>query len=332
MNHLQQKSHQAPSGVKYNYYTSAAQPSKPTILLCHGCPDSSALWTDLTRNHLVAHGFGVVVPDLIGYGLSDKPHDVKCYAMDRISTDLISILDAEDLTQVLTLGHDFGALVSSKLLTYHPERISGLITLGTTHVPPSRERFEFDKIREMQERVQGYCSGWYFPLFTSDTGYEVMDAHVDRMFTALHGGGERMKEVCCYPDAFEKWLKDGGSDGTETVLPYAASDEFRKQWIGRLERDGFRAPMLWYKAVVSSLTLQSDRNALEAGNLVVRAPYLFIAALKDPLAPAVAIEGLKAHGLLPDVTVKQVDASHWLMLEKPQEIGEAIVGWLMERF
>lgn len=331
MDHLEQKSHQAPSGVKYNYYTSAAQDSKPTILLCHGCPDSSDLWADLTRDYLVSNGFGVLVPDLIGYGLSDKPDDINLYALDSICKDIISILDAETLPKVITLGHDFGAFVSSKLITYHPDRISGLITLGTAHAPPSPEAFDFEKIRQMQEQYLGYCSGWYFPLFTSDKGYELMDAHVDRMFTALHGGGERMKQVCCYPNAFEDWLKDG-SDGTEAVLPYAESDEFRKQWIGRLERDGFRAPMLWYKGVVKSLTLQRDQQALEAGNHVVKVPYLFIAALKDPLAPAVAIEGLKAQGLLPDVTVREVQASHWLMLEKPQETGEAIVSWLKERY
>ncbi|USW53569.1 Putative alpha/beta hydrolase-1, epoxide hydrolase [Septoria linicola] len=328
---LQQKSHRAGSGVNYNYYIAATQNKKPTLLLFHGCPDSSSVWNGLIRDYLLPNGFGVLNPDLIGYGHSDKPDDIDLYAGDSICKDIVSILDAENLSKVIVLGHDFGAYLASKMVAYHPDRLLGLITLGTAHNPPSPEPFDFEKIRAMQEQYLGYCSGWYFPLFASDRGYELMDANVGRMFTALHGGGARMKQVCCYPNAFEDWLKDG-SGGKEAVMPYANTDEFRGEWTGRLKRDGFRAPMLWYKAVVESLTLAADQQALEAGNYMVKVPYLFVAALEDPLAPAVAVEGLKAQGLLPDVTVKQISASHWLMLEKARETGEAIISWLKDRF
>jgi soluble epoxide hydrolase/lipid-phosphate phosphatase len=35
---------------------------------------------------------------------------------------------------------------------------------------------------------------------------------------------------------------------------------------------------------------------------------------------------------LEDVKVNEIEAGHWCMLEKPQEVGEAIVAWLGDAF
>lgn len=61
-------------------------------------------------------------------------------------------------------------------------------------------------------------------------------------------------------------------------------------------------------------------------------PYLFVAALEESLAPAVAVDGLKTQGMLLDVTVKELKAGHRLILEIPEENGDAVVIGLKERF
>lgn len=100
----------------------------------------------------------------------------------------------------------------------------------------------------------------------------------------------------------------------------------------RMTRESFRAPLDWYKAVVQRLDKDAKGEALKAGNHVLKVPYLFIATLKDPLAPAAAVQGPIAQFMLPGVTLKEVDASHWCMLEKPIEVGEAVVYWVANKF
>lgn len=325
MDALKQKQFSVDVDLKYTYYTSQSRDNLPTLLLLHGCPDTASLWADLAATHLVPAGYGVIAPDLIGYGNTDKPAPLKPYSLAAICSQLLLILDQERLDKVIVVGHDFGAALASKMCSYHPERLMGLITLGTAFIPPSPYPFDFQQIKAMQEQYQGYCSIWYFPLFTSENGASTIDAHLERMFMLLHGGGQRMKDVLCVQRGIEQWL--AGTDDVE-VLPYAQESGFRESWISRLKKDGWSGPLNWYKATTANLTLDEDKAALAAGRHVVRVPYLFLGATQDPLAPVDAVQGLQAQGLLENMTVKEVEAGHWCMLEKPQEVGDAIVTWL----
>jgi soluble epoxide hydrolase / lipid-phosphate phosphatase len=331
MDGLRKISLEVRAGISYTYWIAQPKDQKPTLLLFHGCPDSATLWQDLIAKHLLPAGYGVVAPDLLGYGSSSKPTGVENYTMSAIAADVVKILENEHLDKVIVLGHDFGAFLASRMCSYHPNKVSGLVTLGTAYIPPSPYPFNFEQIRAMQEQWQGYCSMWYFPLFTSETGYQLLDEQVENMFTALHGGGDRMKGICCFEGAMEKWLKQPANKD-QPVLPYANSSNFRADWVDRLGRDGFRAPLDWYKAVVQSLDLELEKKVLEDGDHVVKAPYLFIAALNDPLSPKDAVQGPISQGMLPDVTLREVNGSHWCMLEKPQETGQLLVAWLHEKF
>ncbi|KAK4569790.1 hypothetical protein LTR86_002759 [Recurvomyces mirabilis] len=318
MNSLERKSLMVDGGLKYVYHTSGSRNNSPTILLFHGCPDTASLWSNLISTHLLSAGYGILAPDLLGYGETDKPTELQHYGIPSICRQVLTILDHEKQDKAIVLGHDFGAMLASKLCTYHPDRVAGLITLGTAFIPPSPYPFNFEQVKAIQEQYQGYCSSWYFPLFTSDHGAAMIDSHLEQMFTVLHGGGPRMKEVLCVKGGIEKWLEDASNTETK-VLPYAREPKFREAWISRLKRDGWTTPLMWYKAVVADLALEADKTALRSGWQKLKLPYLFVAANQDPLAPAAAAQGLQAMGLLSDMTVKEVESSHWCMLERPKE-------------
>jgi soluble epoxide hydrolase/lipid-phosphate phosphatase len=327
MDVLQRKEILVDADLVYTYYSSPPKDGLPTLLLLHGCPDTSSLWSDLISRHLLPAGYGVIAPDLIGYGASGKLDDFKRYSLAAICGHLRVVLISEQQEKVIVLGHDFGAALASKMYSYNPECVAGLITLGTAFVPPSPYPFDFQQIKAFQEQYQGYCSMWYFPLFTSEDGAAKIEAHLEQMFTVLHGGGKRMKDVLCVEGGIEAWLEDGVNAGAE-VLPYAQDAEFRKAWIDRLRKDGWTGPLNWYKSITGDVGIDDEKAAVEAGRNVLDIPYLFVGATQDPLAPTAAVHGLQAQGLLKDVTVKNVEAGHWCMLEKPGEVGSAIVTWL----
>src|SRR3982075_3880251 len=64
---------------------------RPVVLL-HGFPDSARLWRNQVPA-LAGAGFQVIVPDLRGYGRSDKPAEVEAYAMPLLAMDVLGILD-----------------------------------------------------------------------------------------------------------------------------------------------------------------------------------------------------------------------------------------------
>jgi pimeloyl-ACP methyl ester carboxylesterase len=61
------------NGVGIEYQVTGQ--GRPVVLL-HGFPDSGRLWRHQAAA-LAAAGFQVIVPDLRGYGLSDKPSEVE---------------------------------------------------------------------------------------------------------------------------------------------------------------------------------------------------------------------------------------------------------------
>jgi pimeloyl-ACP methyl ester carboxylesterase len=94
-------------GTTYGYVAvaSSAQ-NKPTFLLLHGYPSSSYDWRNQIKS-LSAAGFGVIVPDLLGYGDTDAPADVEAYRMKTMSRHMADLLNIEGVSRCIAIGHDW---------------------------------------------------------------------------------------------------------------------------------------------------------------------------------------------------------------------------------
>ena len=94
-------------GLNYRYYFSPATSSKPTLLFVHGFPSFSAHWINQIT-FFEKEGFGLVVPDMLGYGGSSIPQEPEAYVHALQAKDLIDILDVEQLgSNVIAIGHDW---------------------------------------------------------------------------------------------------------------------------------------------------------------------------------------------------------------------------------
>lgn len=95
-------------GFTYSYYASVrdVNSAKPTLLFLHGFPSTSYDWRRQVE-FFVPKGFPVIVPDLLGYGGTDKPIDAQFYKWGDMAGDVIDILDAEKVEKVIAIGHDW---------------------------------------------------------------------------------------------------------------------------------------------------------------------------------------------------------------------------------
>jgi len=108
------------------------QGSGPPVLLLHGFPDSSSLWRHQVPA-LVGAGFRVIVPDLRGFGLSDRPPRVDDYAIQTLFGDAVGILDAFGLARAHVVCHDWGAALGWGLAVFSPERVERFAALSVGH-------------------------------------------------------------------------------------------------------------------------------------------------------------------------------------------------------
>lgn len=93
-------------GLKYHYYSSPAVDEKPTLLFLHGFPSTSYDWRHQVP-FFKEKGYGLIVPDLLGYGGTDKPSDPASYKYSLMTADIVDILDAEKVDKVIPIGHDW---------------------------------------------------------------------------------------------------------------------------------------------------------------------------------------------------------------------------------
>ncbi len=106
----------------------------PTVLLLHGEPTWSYLYRHMVPV-LCEGGIRVVVPDLVGFGRSDKPTEQSDYTYARHVEWMRELLfDVLDLTDVHYFGQDWGSLIGLRLVGEHPERYAR-VAIGNAALP-----------------------------------------------------------------------------------------------------------------------------------------------------------------------------------------------------
>ena len=104
----------------------------PAVVALHGFPDSWRTW-DAATVALVEAGYRVIRLALRGYAPSDVPAN-GAYGIRHLAHDVVALIDALGVDQVVILGHDWGASVAYYLASLVPARITALVALA---VPPS---------------------------------------------------------------------------------------------------------------------------------------------------------------------------------------------------
>jgi pimeloyl-ACP methyl ester carboxylesterase len=85
------------------------EPDRPTVVLVHGYPDTSAVWQPVADR--LADRFHVVTYDVRGAGRSAAPPHVRDYGVGCLVEDLAAVVRATaDDRPVHVVGHDWGSI------------------------------------------------------------------------------------------------------------------------------------------------------------------------------------------------------------------------------
>jgi|APSaa5957512535_1039671.scaffolds.fasta_scaffold36721_2 pimeloyl-ACP methyl ester carboxylesterase len=97
--------------------------SKKTLVLLHGLGASAERWNTVIP--ILDEHFRVVVPDLIGFGFSDKP--LTDYTLDFFSNFLEKFFIASNVDHPVILGSSLGGQISAEYTSTHPQNVEKLI-------------------------------------------------------------------------------------------------------------------------------------------------------------------------------------------------------------
>jgi non-heme chloroperoxidase len=115
-----------PTGIRMRYLEQG-DPAGPAVILLHGLTDS---WFSFSR---ILPGLSPVhriyALDLRGHGDSDRPEDG--YTPRDMAEDVIGFMDVLGIERATLVGHSMGAFVAREAALAAPNRIAGLVLIGS---------------------------------------------------------------------------------------------------------------------------------------------------------------------------------------------------------
>lgn len=143
----------------------------PAVVLMHGWMGTSHTWRKLAP--LLQEERFVIVPDMRGYGGSDRPD--AGYDALTLSADIRGVLDHLGVERAHVVGHDMGALVAFVFAGSYPET-----TLSMTYLDEPLVGFNLDQFTVYREETYG--GYWHFGFNTAPGLAELLLAGNEQSF------------------------------------------------------------------------------------------------------------------------------------------------------
>ncbi|KAF8995114.1 Alpha/Beta hydrolase protein [Cyathus striatus] len=286
---------------------------KPSIVLLHGFPSSSLDW-DAQFTYFAKKGYGVIAPDLLGYGGTDKPLDIDAYRARGLTQDVVDVLDNEGIDTAVFIGHDCGILPLSRMINLYPEKIIASVFISFWYLPPDPD-FNAEKLNAAIESSFGY---WEF--FSSDEATDLIKENIDSFYSLVWPKDPAIWKTDLVPKGkFKEWLEN---NKLGQQYPYW-TDEKKKEHQARFLETGVTAPLRWYTGRVKTLQDNGDDAKIPMDRYKITHPTLFIATLQDYVClPEVGTAIMKSYA--DNLEIKEIDTSHWVMFEKPDDLNETL--------
>jgi pimeloyl-ACP methyl ester carboxylesterase len=272
----------------------------PAVVLCHGFPELAFSWRHQIPA-LIAAGYRVIAPDMRGFGRSSTPSEIEAYDVLTLCGDLCGLLDELDEQDAVFVGHDWGGSLVWQLAWIHPERVRAVAGLSVPFVP----RAPAAPIPIMRRHLgEDFYIVWFQQPGIAD---EALGRDVRRTLTTSRQWTAH-------------WAEE---DGASTRRPEWLSEDELEVYVSSFQRTGFTGGLNWYRNI--------DRNwelTAPYAERRIEQPAMFLTGELDPVRrfmPAEAMEGwvtdLREQIVVPD-------AGHWVQQQAPEQVNEALLGFL----
>ena len=263
------------------------------LLLLHGHPESHLIWHKVAPT--LAPDFSLVLPDLRGYGDSDRPAataDHSSYSKREMARDCVELMAQLGHRRFDVVAHDRGARVAARLAADHPDRVGRVMLMD---IAPTLDMYE----NTTRAFATAYWH-WFFLIQPAPTPETLIGTnprtYVEAVMGSRHAGLTPFP-----PEVLDRYVD--AMTGADRVLGMC---------------EDYRA--------AATIDLDHDRADREAGRRIT-APLRvlwgergIVGRLFDPLA--------LWRGVADDVTGRSVDCGHYLPEEAPDEIEREIRAFL----
>jgi pimeloyl-ACP methyl ester carboxylesterase len=260
----------------------------PLVLLLHGFPEFWYAWRNQIEP-LRAAGFRVVVPDLRGFNLSDKPKGAANYRMEVLVEDVRQLIAELGHEQAIIVGHDLGGLVGWHFAMRHPSATKRLVVMNCPH--PAHQRAMMTDARQLRK-------SWYILFF---------------QLPVLPRMGIERRDFAVLRRLFSR----------DTVRRDAYTQEDIERYVEAFRHGTAGAAVQWYRALLRTnpLALEHTLRPIDVPTQVIwgRRDSAVRFAYAEP--PAKWVWDVRL-----DVID---DASHWVQCDRPDTVNRLLLDVLL---
>lgn len=101
---------------------------KTVVTLFHGKNFNGAYWKT-TAQLLQSHGFGVLIPDQIGFGKSSKPTQYQ-YSFATLANNTRQLLSSLGIEKSIIVGHSMGGMLATRFALLYPDTSEKLVLIN----------------------------------------------------------------------------------------------------------------------------------------------------------------------------------------------------------
>jgi pimeloyl-ACP methyl ester carboxylesterase len=286
------------TGIAMNVALAGPEDAPPVIMI-HGFPESHRTWRDMVP--LLSDRLRLVMPDLRGFGDSDRPQDVADYATDTLVADIFALADSLAIDRFALVGHDWGGAIAWAAALRGNPRIEQLGIVNSPH-PLIFQKSLFEN--RAQRAASQYIRAFRNPGMEAGIAAMGFDTFFDKSF-AKHAD--------------------------LSSIPAVERQTYIDQW----SRPGALTAMLnWYRA--SQVTVPADGESpampswVERGLPRIHVPVRVIWGMEDKALLPIQLEGIGEVG--DDVEVFPLPGvGHFAPWEAPAKVAEALKPFLLAR-
>lgn len=260
----------------------------PAYVMMHGFPDNLHIY-DYVVPYLTKAGRRVVVFDFLGFGQSEKVVSGNYpYTFAQQVGDLVAVADALKLQKFIPVGHDAGGPIAVNYAIDHPDRIEWLCLMNCYYAESPTLR--------LPEIIEVFGNPWLKDLANTFLGTPEM----------------------------MNWLLSFQDSHFQAKMPPALQERFNGI-LRPIIRENFAAGAApAFRQMTSQVRDNVAYNTTRLPDVRKFAPKVsLIWGTEDPYLTPEAANAIAAN--FPHAAVKSVEAGHWLMIDKPEEVGTLIL-------
>ncbi|XP_068640888.1 uncharacterized protein [Aristolochia californica] len=279
------------------------------VVFLHGFPEIWYSW----RYQMIAvakAGHRAIAPDWRGYGLSQQPPQIENASYLDLVDDLLAIFDSLAIPRAFLVAKDFGVVPANLFTVLHPERVSGVTTLGIPLLSPVPSALQFDLL------PRGfYAIRWQEPG-RAEADFGRFDTKtVVRNIYILFSGSE---------------LQVAGDDqeimdlvDPATPLPSWFTEEDLAAYSALYENSGFRYPLqITYRSFLKESIVEDPK---------IEVPAMLIMGEKDYAMKTLgdSIRSGKVKEYAPDLEIVLVpEGTHFVQEQFPDDINQLLLNFV----